>query len=834
MKKPATWLLHEKLKLPTHLQGERGSIIISAVIFAAIMGIAIGFSSIYISDRVKQTRGTAEKMDARVVLDSVLAYTTNGIKQTWCFSASWMQDAMCDLNHPRNTERLLLSDEALTYIAATNTPRPDPVINTRLTLITQTVSLNSITPDHPLSLILKPLRDKYQSVAISISRESSAIQTTKGREVPLRISITLTPKVITADVRVLELSSKVFVYPREVSYFALLVPKDLNLGVASAKPGDNNLDSVDIGAGTGLRFESPVFVNDNVNLPPPGASMRNVTFVDKIYLGGGFLRQNGKMFYPKSAGGPQSRYNHEMPNFKGILAGYELDIERDEGLDYLFNLQTAPALDDAAFNLCKSRLAAAFDLKETELAGLYTKILAKGFNTFDLLTSVGRVDNLVEQRHPKNDAFKIFTDVPGVTNAGNITRSGGTVFRVKVIYEGLQDPVDSTKSSDFRTEFFASRSTKATLYPLGNTGATVPRIDIETSPRVIGANSQFNEVNFKINFTNVNNLKLGAAGSSGATARIPSVRVVLEAMDYAYKDLKNLRGDNPPKETTFKTNAFVFEKNDPNSGTIELKNGTPGIWYADSSMDGSKPIDPNHMPDDRDYIAFDEKCFASPDDGDSFYMSFGASDWSESFVTQSRRAWSFTTDFVDGYLPGTLVIDGTTNSYPAAFGKDPVFQIKSLVQNCVITPTANFVAGFYTCERLTIQPRSRPLRMIGTFIVGKLDIDASAYKAGIRWSTIYHPSATAELRAAGVLGKLNDGTSVSCDQTLPPLWMPNVGVKTILAHFACNPVSLRKADPFKWTTVDPDCALDESVGKVKCKKHLTKFMIKEISRSGSL
>ncbi|MNL27381.1 hypothetical protein D3C87_1489700 [compost metagenome] len=145
------------------------------------------------------------------------------------------------------------------------------------------------------------------------------------------------------------------------------------------------------------------------------------------------------------------------------------------------------------------------------------------------------------------------------------------------------------------------------------------------------------------------------------------------------------------------------------------------------------------------------------------------------------------------------------------------------------------VTGFYTCESLVIQSRSTPLRIIGTFIAKNVQIAASAYQAGIRWSTIYHPQSVYELRAAGLLGKRADGTMVNCDSpTMPPLWMANIGLNTAVDHYLCNPVSLRKADPFKWTTVDPDCGVVDGAPNRSCKKAMMRFLIKEISRSKGL
>jgi len=826
---------------------EGGSMILQALVFAAIMGVMIGFSAIYVTDRIKQVRSTAAKMDYRVAADSVMAYTLNGIKQSWCFTTSWVQDISCDLNHPRNVERMLLSDEALTYIGATQVPHPTPVINTRLSLISQTVSLTSVTTTHPLYLILNPLKDKYSSVSFTIRRDDSAIQTTKGREVPLKVTIHMSATAA-SGLQDLELISKIYMYPREISYFSLVTPRDLYLGTSSSNAGDIVFDAADPGTSGGLRFESPVFVNDNLVLPTVGSSMSNVTFVDKVYMGGGMIRQGSKLFNPKSAGGAKSDYNDTLAEFGGILAGYELDNERDGGLDYLFNLQPPDNLDLAAFNLCKARITASVDLAVTKDAQLYTRLVSGAANTFNLSATIGRVDNLIEQNHePASEGYTFKTDAPGVAKAGTmISRSGGSVFKVKIIYAGMANPTNAAAPrTTYTTQFYMTRSSEAVVYPIGDASPTNPQISVVTKPHVIGGNSQFNQVDFEVKFINAANLNIGPY-STGTSFSNGSVSMVLEALDYGYYKAQNIRSASATNAAmgAFKANGFRFFKDASNN--VQVYAQSANQWYTNQRLqtDPLYPIyDQNQYPDDVDYIAFDEKCFAVPEAEDAYYMSFAAADWSTSYVKEARASWSFSPEFYSastsnvsttGYLDGELIIDAGFARFVPGLSY-PQFKVQSLVKTCRITANANFVAGFYACENLIIDSRNTPLRIIGTFITANLKIDPTAYRSGIRWSSIYHPTATAELQAAQILGKDASGAVVNCNSTsLPPLWMPNIGIQTAYTHFICNPVSLRKADPFKWTTVDPDCAYDKDATKVKCKKRLTRFLVKEISRTGSL
>jgi len=648
------------------------------------------------------------------------------------------------------------------------------------------------------------------------------------------------------DFRDVSISSKVYVFAREISYFSLLVPKDLVLGSTSTAAGDVSLKIVDPAGSTGLRFESPIFVNDNLNLPPKASTMSNVTFVDKVFMGGGFIKQEGQLFSPKSAGGPGAGFNNDIPNFGGILSGYELDADRDEGLDYLFNLQAPPNINLVDFNRCKARIMASVDLSVTKSSQLYTSVVTAAANTFNLSAHIGSIDSLVEQKHADpNDGYTFQTTVPGVATAGNmISRSGGSVFKVKFIFEGMANPTNTTLRSTYMTQFYVTRNSEAVVYPIGNTSSTSPQISIKTTPHVISGNSQFNQVDFAVDFTNQANLNIGPY-LAGSVYKTGSITMILESMDYGYSYSQNIRNADAQHAAmgAYKVNGFNFTKDASNN--INVNYITANSWNTNTMINGdytNYPVyDSLQVPDGVDYIAFDEKCFAVPENQDAFYMSFGAADWTTSYLKKARASWSFTPQFVNqatndtGYLNGDLIIDAGFARFDPAANTYPSFKVQSLVKNCVITSTANFVAGFYTCEHLIIQPRTTPLRIIGTIITADMQIDDSAYKSGIRWSNIYHPSAVMELRLARILGTEKDGTVLNCNAAnLAPLWAPNMGITAVLTHYLCNPISLRKADPFRWTSVDPDCALDETDQKVKCKKRLTRFLLKEVMRSGDL
>jgi hypothetical protein len=73
----------------------RGSTLLSALIMGVIVVIMIFSSAIYIRNRALSVSGSSNKMDSRIALDGMLAYTINGIKQNWCFTETWVQQPIC-------------------------------------------------------------------------------------------------------------------------------------------------------------------------------------------------------------------------------------------------------------------------------------------------------------------------------------------------------------------------------------------------------------------------------------------------------------------------------------------------------------------------------------------------------------------------------------------------------------------------------------------------------------------------------------------------------------------------------------------------------------------
>lgn len=229
-----------------------------------------------------------------------------------------------------------------------------------------------------------------------------------------------------------------------------------------------------------------------------------------------------------------------------------------------------------------------------------------------------------------------------------------------------------------------------------------------------------------------------------------------------------------------------------------------------------------------DFDTLDAQCEAARNSKPS--QSFGSAGWDVSFAPGTRSSWNFA-----GLPSSKLGSDPILNEivFDNANRSNAVFNVRSIVGKCTIKANSSFVTGFYTCDELLIEARNTPLRIIGTFIVGNMKIHPTALKAGITWSAIYHPQATKELRAANIL-KSFSGKNCN-DESGEPIWHPIPSVQEVADRRGCNTISLRaKADPFQWTSVDPDCGLMAGASNTTCKRRLVRFFVVEQSREAGL
>lgn len=347
------------------------------------------------------------------------------------------------------------------------------------------------------------------------------------------------------------------------------------------------------------------------------------------------------------------------------------------------------------------------------------------------------------------------------------------------------------------------------LADLQESSGSPAEIVVKTIPVEFNGKAQPHLVEISFEFKNVKNLK-----TKSGTRVDPRFRV--KAYDATFYN------SNPdPTWVNSKLNAYVNFSNLGNSiGSPDGLSANAGTGpYVRSSTSVT------------DLSTLSEQCntLANATSG----SAFGAAAWDYSFAASSRASWNFAQDqnstnvvHNDPLIERLVFDDG--NARPGV----AQFQVRSIVRECLVRSTATFITGFFTCDQLIIESRTQPLRIIGTFIVSHASIDPSALIAGIRWSSIYAPQALPELRAAGVLRTPSGG---ACGTSNTPIWHPVPSMVETATRYSCSPISLRaKANPFTWTTVDPDCGYIGLAPVTSCKRRLVRYFVVEQSRESGL
>ena len=215
-------------------------------------------------------------------------------------------------------------------------------------------------------------------------------------------------------------------------------------------------------------------------------------------------------------------------------------------------------------------------------------------------------------------------------------------------------------------------------------------------------------------------------------------------------------------------------------------------------------------------------------------QGMGIADWDLDMSSSANFAWNYANTppgaFIDAndheqaapiiFHPGNPPLEGHAYS-----------NTKSVVEECIIPPNRSHVYGFYVCNKLTIQERSEPLNMIGTFIVKELN-QPKKMTAPVHWYSVWDTRAT-DL----IMTDLNAHKS-SCSgvkSLVSKTWKDVVTSPQIAATIeSCGPLDLVTNGPnnFSWTTVDPDIGLAKPTDIMTSKKvnRIQKWVIREESR----
>ena len=904
------------------MKNQRGSAFIFVLIVMLVSAAMISSLGLYVLNYTTLVTKTKNLGTLDSVMNSAMDYTINGIRNKWCFSTAWTPSGTCLLTDPNNIERLLLSDEGLRAIESSMLPADygGSIAKIRTKSFTANVSLSQITEEHPLYSIKRGVKDFGDDVSFDFTITRIDTGLAKGREVALEVRIDFNlGSILSLKLQkpALTLVSTILVFPREIGTNALVIGNNLFLdrpdpGLNTAKPGDVYISPIPFSpnVNAGLRFESPVYVNNNVYIPARSSPIyAPVTFADKVIIGAGNVLEadagggTASFYSPDSAGGKDDRYFSQISNFGGFLGGVLLDPGTDQGLNILTGV-TMPAVSTPDVGLCILRNNSRIDLSITRNSELFMKYLSGSSveappdgasdvtSKYDFVFDLGQIDSFYMQGASSGTQFVSYAPDEvkpqvSINDAGNEKRP---ILRASLSLDGYNGKTGAYVAADL------SRNSIMEI-PM-NTAQAEAKIRITVSPYLKGGHVQNQAVNVKVELIkqelfNVKSPVVNAGGSI-ETKIAPKIDIRFEAFDVAYDFnspnivSKRTKG-SPPEPLSSEACPMSADPLSPymsdvaNIGGIiyhcyskfdwhpalgkykynginlsrDVDDAKPGFTLQKTTLDAfvTCPLlnsatcpavyEAGRAPLDIDFVEFDKNCNAPPK-GTDLFPSFSAASSSISFTDQARHSWGFTevgspdpdnsNKVISGFNPGTLILDSGNAAFdPADINVRPVFVVAAIYKNCEITKDANFVTGFLVCDNLIIDDRLTPLRIIGTIIVSNMTIDKGALNAGIRWSNIYSPSATYELRKAGILKAqmIEEGVVVKedeCDIPTDPLWQPYPSITRAQFLYKCNSISLRsKADPFKWTMIDPDCGLSVK-GVQQCKYQAVRYQIVELKR----
>lgn len=538
---------------------------------------------------------TAQLAAYRTTMDGILDYTIGGVKQNKCFNnlLLWADncDDIKDLSDPYNPQRLLLSMDSLDQIilsqvsgaGALPTKLPDVAdpkdINWRMAIPLKQMEFefdilggsSPITPAHPLFTLLDNVKFKkpdgsgnlviddvfaIEKVKVTIKRVTNPYKIQNDYFSVLEFKVELVPKSSSFFLGSLNLSatSEVLFSPRTLATHALILAGNLNLDKANPHtlalpiPRESYIPifATKADSGAGLRFESSVFVNGNVVLPPEGSpTYVPVSFHDKLILGGGHLKRGAGFFRPKEPGSFRHRLLSQLEDIGGFTRGVELDPEVDLGLDDLF-FDNPATLSSEALNLCLARSRAMIEkavTRESRLYMAYNGSVDVGTERyFDFSMSLGKINYFLPQSDLANPTIPLgpVAHPDGIAQSSDVTylvpdinnMGERPVARVTVKMTNLNDPISAIWNPNVRgtNEFYAfgnlSKNGQMTIRFPDPSGAS-PAIIVKLDPSVIGGRSQSTEAKARVSFVNEGRLRdfLIDRGTMTCTAPPPGAPV---------------------------------------------------------------------------------------------------------------------------------------------------------------------------------------------------------------------------------------------------------------------------------------------------------------------
>ena len=839
----------------------KGNVLLQTIVVLTVITGGFYFLVSQINNQKNIVLETDSVMNVRFALHSLLDYTIFGMRQKYCFSDTLLSEP-CALTHPASSERLLMSASQANILNAQLSA--DPVTaplagNLRLKSFQRITPLDRLSAGHPLFPLVQRIGRKIKDARFKIEArvEESELVPKAGQEIFLLVTASLVDsanKDLVTNNQKLSVTSYLTAFPREMGTFGLVIANDLHLD----GPFDRNWGKGNVGihmfdpeagstfppSGQGLTFLSPVFVNGDVYLPKgSNKAYTPVTFAERLYLGNGEVKDGGAPFTPASPGGVGSRFWSDIPSFGGFQAGINNDGAKDRGLLVFAGLSPSAPADAALMQKCVLRNMVKTDVSIIRKSSFYGNLISTAPDgvTYRLGLSEGnsflpQTNHLqpVDSSKWATGTFERGPDGDGPTTMVQV-RVGDRSFKAQLLPDGFLNLFPEPGSMAYKAKLQADLNAAKAISPADQAAVDAAQakydafIDILTNKRpslklrmlpvaLAGEGPQPHLTDLQIEVANP-----GSFLDSNGNLSPPKIEIL--AYDGTYSNSQPI---GIPNNKLISKLEFGWDA------------GLNKFTFPGSLSDESNKIR-NIPTDTTDYFTLDKKCQELR--GASVSQAFGGAPWDTDFSGQTReRSWNFAANSPSDPYNDPLLPEFELNGKWATSGPSS-FRVRSIVGNCRIPGDAELVTGFYTCDKLVIEQRvagAKPLRIIGTFIVGSLEIHPSALIAGIRWSSIYHPQATLDLRKAKVLAS-KSGADCSSPPTdgagkVLPVWHPEPSIRDAQDRFSCNAISLReKAANFRWTAMDPDCGINGPLASnTTCKNRILHFLIMEHARGGGL
>lgn len=336
------------------LRNEKGGALLFVMIaLVALVGLYQLMPS-HVQSLYTQVFTSRSYVNERLALNSLIDYVILGVKQHKCFSSNLVSPApSCDLNTPNSVDALLLNSDSISFLQFAhsldnNVQAPPNPVPTSMTFSGSLTSLGG--SGSPLQFVSSLFNNtNVQNFQVTITRIIDPQLPNTGNQIYLSIDAKLldaTNTLVVMNGKKLEIESLLTLYPREMGTFALVVPHDLYLGGLKQGSGDIVFPA---GSGTGVVFESPVFVNHNVHL----VGQAPVTFADRLFVGSGSVMSANTPFAPQQTGSTSTSFWSQIPGYSGFQDGIQIDGYDDPGLD-VFSGNSASTTTAASYSQCTS------------------------------------------------------------------------------------------------------------------------------------------------------------------------------------------------------------------------------------------------------------------------------------------------------------------------------------------------------------------------------------------------------------------------------------------------------------------------------------------------